>query len=247
MGLRNGDLGPLIMHGFRASDGWFIIQVGREHQFAKLVEAIGHPEWVDDERFAERQGWIDHLDTVLRPAIEGWAATRTKVEACDDLAAIGHRRRSLPTPTRRWWAMSTWRLATCSSSAPAPTASTSRCWCRATPSSCPMSARDLSSGSRGSASTPTRCCGASSGSATPSWEICEPPAPSAGEQPPWLDPGKADQRGIEALLAERYEAARRRAQRPAAAPRPRSVTPLSETPICCARYRSTGGPCSAAR
>ncbi len=89
MGLRNGDLGPLIMHGFRASDGWFIIQVGRENQFAKLVEAVGHPEWVDDPRFAERQGWIDHLDTVLRPAIEEWASTRTKVQACDDLAALG--------------------------------------------------------------------------------------------------------------------------------------------------------------
>jgi crotonobetainyl-CoA:carnitine CoA-transferase CaiB-like acyl-CoA transferase len=89
MGLRNGDLGPLIMHGFRAADGWFIIQVGRENHFAKLVEAIGHPEWVDDPRFAERQGWIDHLDTVLRPAIEGWASTRTKVQACDDLAALG--------------------------------------------------------------------------------------------------------------------------------------------------------------
>lgn len=89
MGLRNGELGPLIMHGFRASDGWFIVQVGREAQFAKLVEAIGHPEWVDDERFADRQGWIDHLDDVLRPAIEDWASTRTKVEACDALAAIG--------------------------------------------------------------------------------------------------------------------------------------------------------------
>ena len=89
MGLRNGDLGPLIMHGFRAGDGWFIIQVGREQHFAKLVEAIGHPEWATDPRFAERQGWIDHLDTVLRPAIEAWAATRTKVQACDDLAAVG--------------------------------------------------------------------------------------------------------------------------------------------------------------
>ncbi|HEX2577638.1 MAG TPA: CaiB/BaiF CoA-transferase family protein, partial [Aquihabitans sp.] len=89
MGLRNGELGPLIMHGFRASDGWFIVQVGREAQFAKLVEAIGHPEWATDPRFADRQGWVDHLDDVLRPAIEGWASTRTKVAACDELAAIG--------------------------------------------------------------------------------------------------------------------------------------------------------------
>ncbi|WP_254126791.1 CaiB/BaiF CoA-transferase family protein [Aquihabitans sp. G128] len=89
LGLRNGQLGPLIMHGFRAGDGWFIVQVGRENQFAKLVEAIGHPEWATDERFADRQGWIDHLDDVLRPAIEAWAADKTKVEACDALAAIG--------------------------------------------------------------------------------------------------------------------------------------------------------------
>ena len=74
MGLRGGELGPLIMHGFRASDGWFIIQVGREHQFARMAELIGHPEWVDDERFATRQGWIDHLESDIRPAIESWAA-----------------------------------------------------------------------------------------------------------------------------------------------------------------------------
>lgn len=89
LGLRNGELGPLIMHGFRASDGWFIIQVGRENQFAALVEAIGKPEWATDPRFAERQGWIDHLGELLRPAIESWASSRTKVQACDDLAAIG--------------------------------------------------------------------------------------------------------------------------------------------------------------
>jgi len=89
MGLRNGELGPLIMHGFRAADGWFIVQVGRENQFARLVEAIGHPEWVTDPRFVDRQGWIDHLEDTLRPAIEAWAAARTKVEACDALAAVG--------------------------------------------------------------------------------------------------------------------------------------------------------------
>src|SRR5699024_9829425 len=48
-----------------------------------------HPEWAEDERFATRQGWIDHLEDVLRPAIEEWASTRTKAEACDDMASIG--------------------------------------------------------------------------------------------------------------------------------------------------------------
>jgi crotonobetainyl-CoA:carnitine CoA-transferase CaiB-like acyl-CoA transferase len=89
MGLRGGELGPLIMHGFRARDGWFIVQVGREHQFARLVEVIGRPEWVDDARFATRQGWIDHLETDLRPAIEAWAADRTKVDAAAALGQAG--------------------------------------------------------------------------------------------------------------------------------------------------------------
>jgi formyl-CoA transferase len=89
MGLRNGDLGPLIMHGFRAADGWFVMQVIREHQFARLAELVGCPGWVTDPRFATRQGWVDHLDGVIRPAIETWASTRTRVEACELLASAG--------------------------------------------------------------------------------------------------------------------------------------------------------------
>jgi crotonobetainyl-CoA:carnitine CoA-transferase CaiB-like acyl-CoA transferase len=89
MGLTGGDLGPLIMHGFRAADGWFIVQVGREHQFTRLVETIGRPEWASDDRFATRQGWVDHLESDLRPAVEAWASDRTKVQACDELAAAG--------------------------------------------------------------------------------------------------------------------------------------------------------------
>jgi formyl-CoA transferase len=89
LGLRGGNLAPLIMHGFRASDGWFIIQVGREPQFAALAELVGEAGWVDDPRFADRQGWVDHLDDVIRPAVEGWAATRTRLEACEALSAAG--------------------------------------------------------------------------------------------------------------------------------------------------------------
>jgi formyl-CoA transferase len=89
MGLRGGDVGPLIMHGFRASDGWFIIQVGREHQFARMAELIGHPEWVGDERFATRQGWMDHLESDIRPAVESWASSRTTVEASQAMGSAG--------------------------------------------------------------------------------------------------------------------------------------------------------------
>ncbi|MDQ2649723.1 MAG: CoA transferase [Actinomycetota bacterium] len=89
LGLRGGALAPLIMHGFRAADGWFIVQVGREPQFAALAELVGQPGWPADPRFATRQGWIDHLEDVIRPAVEGWAAGRTRIEACEALSAAG--------------------------------------------------------------------------------------------------------------------------------------------------------------
>jgi len=89
LGLRGGDVAPLIMDGFRANDGWFIIQVGREPQFAMLAELVGEPAWVDDPRFAQRQGWVDHLDAVIRPAVERWAADKTRIEACEAMSTAG--------------------------------------------------------------------------------------------------------------------------------------------------------------
>jgi formyl-CoA transferase len=79
----------MIMHGFRAGDGWFIMQIGREHEFERLTKLIGTPEWLSDARLATRAGWMEHLDTIIRPAVEGWASTLTKVEACRRLGRAG--------------------------------------------------------------------------------------------------------------------------------------------------------------
>jgi crotonobetainyl-CoA:carnitine CoA-transferase CaiB-like acyl-CoA transferase len=89
MGASARTVGQLILRGFRAKDGWFVLQVGREHQFERLAHLIGHPQWLTDPRLASRQGWIDHMDDVLVPAIEGWAASMTKVEVCHILAGAG--------------------------------------------------------------------------------------------------------------------------------------------------------------
>ena len=89
LGLRAGELPPIIQHGFRSADGWFILQAGREHQFARLAELVGTPEWTSDPRFADRQGWVDHLDEVIRPAVEKWAAGRTRLDVCEELSAAG--------------------------------------------------------------------------------------------------------------------------------------------------------------
>jgi formyl-CoA transferase len=89
LGLRDGATAPLIMDGFRASDGWFIVQVGREPQFAALAELVGEPSWTTDARFADRSGWVEHLDTVIRPVVERWAAGRTRLEVCEALSQAG--------------------------------------------------------------------------------------------------------------------------------------------------------------
>jgi len=79
----------VICEGFRCSDGYVVMQVVREHQFTKLADLIGKPEWHADPRFADRYGWEPNLDAVIRPAVEAWSATRTRAEAAAELAEAG--------------------------------------------------------------------------------------------------------------------------------------------------------------
>jgi len=78
----------MIMDGFLASDGWFIVQCGREHEFEKFVTVIGAPELATDPRFATRQGWRTHID-VIRQAVLVWAADKTSIQACHALSSAG--------------------------------------------------------------------------------------------------------------------------------------------------------------
>jgi crotonobetainyl-CoA:carnitine CoA-transferase CaiB-like acyl-CoA transferase len=80
---------PFILDPFRAADGWFVMQLVREHQFMRLAEVIGCPEWLDDVRLSTRAGWGKHLEDVIRPGIERWAASRTKLQAAQELMAAG--------------------------------------------------------------------------------------------------------------------------------------------------------------
>lgn len=89
LGVRGKRRTPGIFDGFRAKDGWFVVQAVREHQLAQFARSIGHPEWLDDPRFATRDGWREHMEDVVRPAVEAWAASRTKLEAATELAEQG--------------------------------------------------------------------------------------------------------------------------------------------------------------
>jgi crotonobetainyl-CoA:carnitine CoA-transferase CaiB-like acyl-CoA transferase len=70
-----------ILDGFAARDGYFVLQVIRENQWPALCSVIEKPEWATDERFATRAMWSTEMESTIRPAIEAWASSRTKL-AC---------------------------------------------------------------------------------------------------------------------------------------------------------------------
>ncbi len=78
-----------VMTGFRSSDGYFAVQIVREHQFERVAEMIGHPEWLTDERFSTRTGWYRELESTIRPAMETWAMNMTRLQACEALGRLG--------------------------------------------------------------------------------------------------------------------------------------------------------------
>ncbi len=84
---REGGFG--LIEGFRCKDGRFVIEVIREHQLEALAGLLDRPDWLQDPRLARREDWDRHVDDVFRPAIEDWAAGKTKLEACDALCRAG--------------------------------------------------------------------------------------------------------------------------------------------------------------
>ncbi|HLM65777.1 MAG TPA: CoA transferase [Acidimicrobiales bacterium] len=78
-----------VIDTFPAADGFFVLQLGRLHHFRTVAEVVGHPEWLDDPGFADQGAWVDRFDAVVRPAIEAWAASRTRAQAADALGRAG--------------------------------------------------------------------------------------------------------------------------------------------------------------
>ncbi|MFM9370623.1 CaiB/BaiF CoA transferase family protein [Streptomyces sp. Da 82-17] len=45
---------------YPAADGHFVIAVGNDALFRRLADALGHPEWADDDRFATNRARVTH-------------------------------------------------------------------------------------------------------------------------------------------------------------------------------------------
>ncbi|MDI1285538.1 MAG: CoA transferase [Reyranella sp.] len=72
----------------RARDGFVIVAPVNQRNFEQLADAVGHPEWKADPRFATIAARTTHWDALMA-AIEGWTAPRPARQCEDLLMAAG--------------------------------------------------------------------------------------------------------------------------------------------------------------
>jgi glutaryl-CoA transferase len=87
---RTGNAHPNIQPQdvFATRDGYMVLVVGNDGQFAKCSEVLGRPEWATDERFAKNAGRVRNL-AVLRPLIAEILLTRETADWIARLEAAG--------------------------------------------------------------------------------------------------------------------------------------------------------------
>ncbi len=88
---RSGNRHPNIQPQdvFPVADGFVVLAVGNDSQFAKLAELLGHPEWSEDDRFSTNPSRVRNhpvLDQLLRTSFAGWK--RTDLVAALELAGV---------------------------------------------------------------------------------------------------------------------------------------------------------------
>jgi benzylsuccinate CoA-transferase BbsF subunit len=69
-------------------DAWVAIAVGSEAEWRALCQAMGHPEWADDPRFADARARRQH-GAELDALITAWTSQRTPYDAMQTLQAAG--------------------------------------------------------------------------------------------------------------------------------------------------------------
>jgi crotonobetainyl-CoA:carnitine CoA-transferase CaiB-like acyl-CoA transferase len=87
---RTGNAHPNIQPQdvFATRDGYMVLVVGNDGQFAKCSEVLGRPEWGTDERFAKNSGRVRNL-AALRPLIAEILLTRDTADWVARFEAAG--------------------------------------------------------------------------------------------------------------------------------------------------------------
>ena len=78
-----------VVETFAAGEGHFVLLLVREHQLQRLANITGNLQWLQDGRLSSRRGWVVHVNDILRPGVESWAADKTSSEAVAALNAAG--------------------------------------------------------------------------------------------------------------------------------------------------------------
>jgi formyl-CoA transferase len=87
MGDRTGQSSPI--GSYATADGRYMtLSVSTERVWQRMIEAIGHPEWADDPRFASNPARTAHAEDV-DAAVGGWFAQHSAADAQRILDAAG--------------------------------------------------------------------------------------------------------------------------------------------------------------
>ena len=78
---RQGNSHPSLApyQDFPTLDGAMLLAIGNDGQFRRFCDAVGKPEWADDERFAGMAGRVTHRGALI-PAMEAVTRTRTTAQ-----------------------------------------------------------------------------------------------------------------------------------------------------------------------
>ncbi len=86
--IRAGNAHPNIVpyQVFASSDGYVIVAVGNDSQYARFCDYLGRPDWASDPRFATNTARLAHRDTLV-PMIAEVLERRTTRDVIDGLEA----------------------------------------------------------------------------------------------------------------------------------------------------------------
>jgi formyl-CoA transferase len=87
MGNRTGQSSPIGSYR-TADDRYMVLSVSTDRVWLRMTEAMGHPEWASDPRFASNPQRTAHADDV-DAAVAGWFAEHTAEESQRTLDAAG--------------------------------------------------------------------------------------------------------------------------------------------------------------
>ncbi|MCU0755253.1 MAG: CoA transferase [Xanthomonadales bacterium] len=87
---REGSAHPNIVpyQRFATADGFLMLAVGNDGQFARFATLAGHPEWATDPRYASNPARVAQREQLL-PMVAGVLAARTTAEWLTGLEAVG--------------------------------------------------------------------------------------------------------------------------------------------------------------